>query len=88
MSRDDEDELEEETEEAEAPSEMGAGGFAAGLAVGALLGAAVALMFAPASGQITRRRIRRKLEDAKAYASEELEDQSKRARKEIRKHTG
>jgi gas vesicle protein len=87
MSRDDEDELEEETEE-EAPSEMGAGGFAAGLAVGALLGAAVALMFAPASGQITRRRIRRKFEDAKAYASEELEDLSKRARKEIRKHTG
>jgi gas vesicle protein len=88
MSRDDEDELEEETEEEETPRGMGAGGFAAGLAVGALLGAAVALMFAPAPGHVTRRRIRRKLEDAKEYASEELEDLSQRARKEIKKHVG
>jgi gas vesicle protein len=88
MRKDAEDEQDEETEEAETSGGMGAGGFAAGLAVGALLGAAVALMFAPASGQITRRRIRRKLEDAKEYAAGELEDLSERARKEIKKHAG
>ena len=36
-----------------------AGGFAAGIAIGVLLGAAVALLFAPARGEVTRaRRIR------------------------------
>lgn len=65
-----------------------AGGFAAGVALGALLGAAVALLFAPAPGHITRSRLRRGLEDARDYAEEEFEDLSKRARKELRRRVG
>ena len=41
--------------------------FTAGIAVGAILGAAVALLFAPASGEVTRdslrRRVRREPDD-------------------------
>lgn len=38
----------------------GAGGFLTGLVCGALLGAGVALLFAPASGEKTRRILRRR----------------------------
>ncbi|NOT07204.1 MAG: hypothetical protein HOP28_03270 [Gemmatimonadales bacterium] len=86
MSRAEEEvsaEAEEEVEAAE-PSSRG-GTFAAGLAVGALLGAAVALLFAPAPGQVTRKRLRRGLEDAREYAEDEFGDLQRRARKEIRR---
>ncbi|MDX2057077.1 MAG: YtxH domain-containing protein, partial [Gemmatimonadales bacterium] len=43
----------------------GRGGFGLGLLVGALLGATVALLFAPAPGHDTRRRLRRRLEDVR-----------------------
>jgi len=87
MSRDDEDESPEETAD-EAPATRGTAQFAAGLAVGALLGAAVALLFAPAAGQVTRGRLRRKLDQVRDRAGEEWEDLSRRAKREIRRHVG
>jgi len=68
--------------------QISGGSFAAGVALGALLGAAVALLFAPAPGHVTRGRVRRHLEDAREYAEEEFEDLSKRARKELRRRVG
>ncbi len=60
-------------------------GFAAGLLLGALIGAGVALLFAPQSGEDTRRMIRRK---ARRFASDardrydDLKDKVRKARKE------
>lgn len=65
-----------------------AGGFAAGIAIGVLVGAAVALLFAPAQGQVTRDTLRRRLGDAREYAEDEFDDLRKKARKEIRKRIG
>jgi YtxH-like protein len=64
------------------------GGFAAGIAFGVLLGAAVALLFAPAQGSVTRGKLRRRLEDVKEYAEDEFDDLRKKARKELRKRIG
>ena len=84
----DNDDLKTEEALEEAPRQMSGGSFAAGVALGALLGAAVALLFAPAPGHITRSRVRRHLEDAREYAEDEFEDLSKRARKEIKRRVG
>ena len=65
-----------------------AGGFAAGIAIGVLVGAAVALLFAPAQGQVTREKLRRRLDDVREYAEDEFDDLRKRARKELRKRIG
>ena len=65
-----------------------AGGFAAGIAFGVLLGAAVALLFAPAQGRVTRDKLRRRLDDVKEYAEDEFDDLRKKARKELRKRIG
>jgi gas vesicle protein len=65
-----------------------AGGFAAGIAFGVLLGAAVALLFAPAQGSVTRGKLRRRLEDVREYAEDEFEDLRKKARRELRKRIG
>ncbi len=60
-------------------------GFAAGLLLGALIGAGVALLFAPQSGEDTRRLIRKK---ARRFASDardrydDLKDKVRKARKE------
>ena len=64
------------------------GGFAAGIAIGALLGAAVALLFAPAQGQVTRDKLRRRLEDVREYAEDEFDDLKKKARKQLRRRMG
>jgi gas vesicle protein len=94
MSRDDDEELEEVDEEAEddddeaeksGPGGRQLGGFAVGVALGALLGAAAALLLAPASGHVTRRRLRRKLDHAREIAGEQWENLSRRAKREIRR---
>ncbi len=60
-------------------------GFAAGLLLGALIGAGVALLFAPQSGEDTRRLIRKK---ARRFANDardrydDLKDRVRKARKE------
>jgi hypothetical protein len=84
----DKDEMTTEESRGEAPRRMAGGSFAAGVALGALLGAAVALLFAPASGPVTRTRVRRQLEDAREYVGDEFEDLSKRARKELKRRVG
>ncbi len=59
--------------------------FAAGLLLGALIGAGVALLFAPQSGEDTRRLIRRR---ARRFANDardrydEMKDRVRKARKE------
>jgi gas vesicle protein len=65
-----------------------AGGFAAGIAIGVLLGAAVALLFAPARGEVTRERLRRRLSDVRDYAEDEFDDLKKRTRKELKRRFG
>ena len=64
------------------------GGFAAGIAIGVLLGAAVALLFAPARGEVTRARVRRRLENVRDYAEDEFDDLKKRTRKELKRRFG
>ncbi len=87
MEKEDEDEIQEESAEEPRPPRRSAQ-FAAGLAVGALLGAAVALLFAPAAGHVTRSRLRRRLDQVRERAGEEWEDLSRRARREIRRRVG
>ena len=87
MSKDDEDDPREDSAD-EAPASRSTAQFAAGLAVGALLGAAVALLFAPAAGQVTRGRLGRKLDQVRERAGEEWEDLSRRARRELRRRVG
>jgi hypothetical protein len=85
MRRDVDDEYEDDVEE---PRGGGAGSFAAGLAIGALVGAAVALLFAPAKGQVTRKKLKRHLEDAKELAGESIDELSRKAKKEIKRQIG
>jgi len=95
MRRDDEDELdedetdeEEELEEAEASGGSGRiGGFAIGLTLGVLVGAGVALLLAPASGNVTRRRLKRKLDHAREVASDGIDELRRRAKRELRRRT-
>ena len=64
-------------------------GFAIGILVGALLGAGAALLFAPASGDETRRVLRRKASRLSARGSEALgnvvEDAERAARRLARR---
>jgi gas vesicle protein len=94
MSRNDDEEIEEESEaesddeDADEQEDEGGrrlGGFAVGVALGALLGAAAALLFAPASGHVTRRRLKRKLEHVREIAGDEWESLSQRAKREIKR---
>jgi hypothetical protein len=89
--RDDEDEFDEEDDE-EDEDEMdsdrggfGVAGFAVGLALGAVLGASVALLMAPAAGDVTRHRLRRRFRHARHLAEEKWDDLADRARKEVKK---
>ena len=83
---DDDDEDYEEVEQA--PRGVGAGGFAAGLAIGALVGATVALLFAPATGKVTRRKVKRYLDDARELAEDQIDELGRKAKREIKKHVG
>jgi gas vesicle protein len=63
--------------------ESGHGGaktFTAGLLIGALIGAGVALLFAPQSGEATRRLIRRKAKRISDDAHDRYEDVRHRVR--------
>ena len=65
------DDLDEEVERHRAP---GIGLFAVGLLVGTFLGAGVALLAAPARGEITRRRVKRRFRDLRDDARSHLGD--------------
>jgi gas vesicle protein len=75
-----EDELAQETTPANA---AGSGAFAAGMLVGALLGAGLALLFAPDSGEHTRRRLRRGAAALRERATEGLDEATRRTRKDL-----
>ena len=59
--------------------------FAAGLLIGALIGAGVALLFAPQSGEDTRRIIRRRAKRIASGASDRFDDVKDRIRKARRR---
>ena len=82
----DEDEELEETD-AESGGSGRLGGFAIGLTLGALVGAGVALLLAPASGNVTRRRLKRKLDHARELASDGIDELRRKARRELRRRT-
>jgi gas vesicle protein len=56
----------------------------AGLVVGAAVGAGVALLFAPAPGRTTRRRIRRRIANLEAEAVDRTEEAGKVVRREFK----
>jgi gas vesicle protein len=64
----------------EGSERSGAKTFTAGLLIGALLGAGVALLFAPQSGEETRRLIRRKAKHLADEARDRYEDVRHRVR--------
>jgi len=98
MAKDDEDlvEPDEEIEEEaglEGPRGGSGVGFLLGFVVGAMVGAGTALLLAPARGDVTRRRIRRRmhhLRDDAAHRVDELRDDAerefRRARRRIKRH--
>lgn len=59
--------------------------FLAGLALGSILGAGAALLLAPARGDVTRRRIRRRFRDLRDDAAERLDDARDAAGRELRR---
>jgi hypothetical protein len=61
----------------------GAGSFIAGMLLGALAGVAVGILYAPASGQSTRRRIRRKLDHLREEAGDRFDDFGRKARRRL-----
>lgn len=63
----------------------GAGIFLTGLGIGALLGTALALLYAPESGEITRHRIRRQFRNIRDDAADEWRDRTRSARRELRR---
>jgi gas vesicle protein len=60
---------------------MNAAKFWAVFAIGVGAGAAVALLYAPQSGEKTRRQVRRKIEDASDYVKDTADTISERAGK-------
>jgi hypothetical protein len=84
----DEDDVDDEEDEEDMDSDrggFGVAGFAVGLALGAVLGASAALLMAPAAGDVTRHRLRRRLRHARHIAEEKWDDLADRARKEVKK---
>jgi uncharacterized membrane protein YccC len=90
MSDDDRDEPDREHDdepEADAVPDGPRGGlsFFAGFALGTLLGVGAALLFAPARGEVTRKRLRRRLRSLRADAAERLGDARDTAEREFRR---
>jgi len=85
---DDRDEEEEEIldELVEAEGTSGIVGFIGGLFLGALIGAGVALLVAPERGDITRRRLKKRVRDVSDDAREQFDDWRGDAERELRKH--
>jgi gas vesicle protein len=67
---------------------MNAAKFWTVFAIGVAAGAAVALLYAPQTGEKTRRQVRRTLEDATDYVKDASDDISERASKVYRKGRG
>lgn len=61
----------------------GAGGLLTGITIGALVGAAVALLFAPQSGDDTRAELSKRAKALRDDASDYWDDTSSRARREF-----
>jgi len=74
----DDDELEDDVDEDEVEEfvarSVGIGYFTAGLLIGTLVGAGAVWLSAPARGEVTRRRVKRKLRAFRDDAREHLED--------------
>lgn len=99
MPRKDEIDLEDEELDAEELAELqevdrsgGVIGFIGGLMLGAVIGAGIALLVAPERGEVTRRRLRARLDDLRDDAREHLEelrdeagDQLRRRRRQIKR---
>ncbi|HEX9728180.1 MAG TPA: YtxH domain-containing protein [Gemmatimonadales bacterium] len=83
------DDLEDELEEEMEGSRGSLRGFAIGLLVGAVMGAGAALLVAPESGTVTRRRLSRRFRDLKDDAADQLgeirDDASRGLRRQRRK---
>ncbi|HEX9895234.1 MAG TPA: YtxH domain-containing protein [Gemmatimonadales bacterium] len=60
-----------------------AGSFVAGVLIGALAGVAVGMLYAPASGQSTRRRLRRKFDRLRDEAGDRVDEFGRRARRKL-----
>lgn len=67
------------------PSGGRAAGFGLGLFVGALVGAAVALLFAPAPGQETRRRLKRRFDTVKDELGDRVDEADQYVRRQLRR---
>ncbi|TFG88574.1 MAG: YtxH domain-containing protein [Gemmatimonadales bacterium] len=76
----------DEAPEAEDDEDDGwdAGPFLAGLVVGAAVGAGLALLFAPAPGRTTRRRIRRRVGELERQVGDRIEEAGKVVRREFK----
>lgn len=78
MDREDEDLDANDETDAEADDEgrrrSGAVGFVGGLVLGTLIGAGIALLVAPARGAVTRRRIKRIVQDIKEQTRDKFDD--------------
>jgi gas vesicle protein len=61
----------------------GVGGFATGVMIGAVLGIGLGMLFAPARGDATRRRLRKRLARLRERADDRLQSAGKRTRKEL-----
>jgi gas vesicle protein len=59
--------------------------FLAGLVLGALLGAGAALLMAPARGEVTRKKLRRRLRAMKDEAADRVETVREAAERELRR---
>lgn len=84
--RDDEELNEDELAELmEADRSTGVIGFVGGVLLGTVIGAGIALLVAPERGEVTRRRIRTRLEDLRDDARDQLDDLRDEAQQQVRR---